>query len=537
MKKKIIFVLFSILIIIGLSLIIYPNKKEYIEIDGIKYAILVDGVKATSFPVGIYKVDVNCNNAYGYWDSFYNKIIIKDVSGEVTCNVSFDSTTSSDILNDYLINLSGSTQGDGALVHEILHIPNFSGSSPLTQFGSTPAYFQNSSQNANNQTVVDDYWTLNSSTGEFSSNPSKMTTSNRYYHLYVKVPEAGYYQVCYTIERSTNINDGLNLVKNLTSITSIGSSTSADIGPACLTIGYFEENDYINISERAYTGISAPQIVLSIKKTNNTVDIDAGYRYEGVNPNNYILFNNELWRIIGVMNENSHGIYNKNLVKIIRASGIDSLAWNKTSNNNWPDSSLYHLLNYEYYDWETNKANIATYCYIGSYAKNACDYTIKGIKEGYRGMIANATWYLGGGAKDGYTNYVVNDIYDYERNPNAVYTGRSASTTGKIGLMYESDYLLGALESDCHHFIQHSNYATSNCAGKNWLIYGEEWLLTPRSNSTNYIYYVYSNGNVSNTSTTSALQVRPVLYLIDGLYRISGTGSITDPYIIDAGLQ
>ena len=33
-----------------------------------------------------------------------------------------------------------------------------------------------------------------------------------------------------------------------------------------------------------------------------------GYRYEGKNPNNYIWFNNELWRIIGVFDETSHGV-------------------------------------------------------------------------------------------------------------------------------------------------------------------------------------------------------------------------------------
>ena len=33
------------------------------------------------------------------------------------------------------------------------------------------------------------------------------------------------------------------------------------------------------------------------KKTSTTTT--AGYRYEGGKPNNYIWFNNELWRIIG----------------------------------------------------------------------------------------------------------------------------------------------------------------------------------------------------------------------------------------------
>ena len=42
-----------------------------------------------------------------------------------------------------------------------------------------------------------------------------------------------------------------------------------------------------------------------------------GYRYEGKNPNNYIWFNNEYWRIIGVFDSTSHGQSEKNMVKII----------------------------------------------------------------------------------------------------------------------------------------------------------------------------------------------------------------------------
>ena len=51
-----------------------------------------------------------------------------------------------------------------------------------------------------------------------------------------------------------------------------------------------------------------------------------GYRYEGKDPNNYIWFNNELWRIIGVFDSASHGQAGQNLVKIIRNDSIGGLA-------------------------------------------------------------------------------------------------------------------------------------------------------------------------------------------------------------------
>ena len=38
-----------------------------------------------------------------------------------------------------------------------------------------------------------------------------------------------------------------------------------------------------------------------------TVDniLNSGYRYRGANPDNYVLYNNELWRIVGVINVNN----------------------------------------------------------------------------------------------------------------------------------------------------------------------------------------------------------------------------------------
>ena len=53
------------------------------------------------------------------------------------------------------------------------------------------------------------------------------------------------------------------------------------------------------------------------------------YRYEGDNPNNFIYFNNELWRIIGVFSDNTHGKTGQKLVKIIRNDSIGAIAWLK----------------------------------------------------------------------------------------------------------------------------------------------------------------------------------------------------------------
>ena len=265
-----------------------------------------------------------------------------------------------------------------------------------------------------------------------------------------------------------------------------------------------------------------------------------GYRYEGENPNNYVMFNNELWRILGVFSteydSDNDGTTDAtaNLVKIIRKDLIGALVWDKIGANDWPNSSLYHLLNEQYYDWNTNKATVGTYCYGYSTAVPAkCDYSIDGIQDGYRNMIVKAKWYLGGGGKTGYTTYTPDSIYSYERDANAIYSGRSASTSGYIGLIYESDYLYGVLASDCARTTVHGSYNSANCAGKDWL-YGKgyEWTISPYSNRSTPVWCFDQYGYVGNMDAGNGNGVRPVLYLSSFVYKVSGTGTITDPYII-----
>ena len=60
------------------------------------------------------------------------------------------------------------------------------------------------------------------------------------------------------------------------------------------------------------------------------------YRYIGSNPDNYVQFNNELWRIIGVFDGR---------LKIMRKDSLGDLFWNSESINDWTQSSLQKLLN------------------------------------------------------------------------------------------------------------------------------------------------------------------------------------------------
>ena len=257
-----------------------------------------------------------------------------------------------------------------------------------------------------------------------------------------------------------------------------------------------------------------------------------GYRYEGKNPNNYIWFNNELWRIIGVFDEDSHGQSGQNLVKIIRNDSIGGLAWHKSNTNDWTQASLMNLLNGAYLNSENGTGGEYCYGYSTSVPAGNCDYTETGINDTYRPMIENVTWYLGGYSS---TSATAEAFYGYERG-DTVYSGRPTSTTGYIGLMYPSDYGYSVLASSCARTTNLGSYSNSTCAGQSWM-YGQgyEWTITPSSSTSYYVFFVYSSGFLNSNRARNGYSARPVLYLDSSVYVIDGNGSQSDPYIIGMG--
>ena len=287
------------------------------------------------------------------------------------------------------------------------------------------------------------------------------------------------------------------------------------------TLNYTDSTSKVNLADYII-GLSG-----TTQGTGQVVN-EKGYRYEGKNPNNYIWFNNEYWRIIGVFDSASHGVSGKNLVKIIRADVLDGLAWHKSNTNDWTASSLKSLLNGAYYNAQDGTSS--GYCYgYGTTATANCDYTKRGIQSGYRGMIANVTWHLGGYSS---TSATTSAFYGYERGT-TVYSGRPTNTTGYIGLMYPSDYGYSVLSSSCARTTNLGSYDSANCAGQSWL-YGKgyEWTLTPRSSNSNNVFYLYIIGRVNYNNASNGYGSRPVLYLDASVYKIDGDGSPNNPYIV-----
>ncbi|MGN1342146.1 MAG: hypothetical protein ACI4VL_02835 [Bacilli bacterium] len=292
-------------------------------------------------------------------------------------------------------------------------------------------------------------------------------------------------------------------------------------------------------------------------------DTQGNIRYYGASPNNYVYFNCEtypdtnceLWRIIGIVDGK---------VKLIRNESIGSYSWDTSASgvnsgygiNEWSQADLMKLLNPGY---ESNTdlnssgtsitVNNSLYynsgsgtCYSGSKnATKSCNFTNTGLKnDTTRNMISDSTYYLGGGSS---ASIYSNAALTMERgttvisNPSDGIT-RTTSWTGKIGLMYPSDYGYATDFTKCSQTLINYDSSTDSyaCRTNDWLYNGAfQWLLTPRSSNARYAWYVHSAGFVDiGNYVFNAYGVRPVLNLNSELVIESGSGTESDPYRISA---
>ena len=282
------------------------------------------------------------------------------------------------------------------------------------------------------------------------------------------------------------------------------------------------------------------------------------YRYIGADPNNYVKFNDELWRIIGVFDtDDGTGKVEKRL-KIIRNQSIGGYSWdnkdtttgaeNKYGKNEWVDARLNYLLN-PGHESETTGGSLywnreAGNCYeTVQNATTKCDFTTTGLTEKAKAMIGNAKWYLGGTANyKSSSNGLASHFYKYERGT-SVYSGRSISWTGKVGLMYPSDYGYATSggtttnRASClaKELLNWDDGSVNDCKDNDWMYNSSlyQCTITPSRNSSTSLFSVSFVGYVLENHAYNGLDVRPVVHLNSAIKVITGSGTKESPYILE----
>ena len=278
------------------------------------------------------------------------------------------------------------------------------------------------------------------------------------------------------------------------------------------------------------------------------------YRYIGADPNNYVKFNDELWRIIGVFDtDDGTGKVEKRL-KIIRNESIGNYSWdNKDTTtgaetaygkNEWTDARLNYLLN-PGHESETNGGSLywnrkSGTCYKGqNNSTTSCDFTSTGLTDTAKSMIGDAKWYLGGSST--YNDVTPPMFYTRERGT-TVYSGHSTSWIGKVGLMYPSDYgyaTSGGSSTNRNSCLAKELYnwdssGYSDCKNNDWMYNSNiwQWTMSPRADNSIYVFSVDGAGYVSYLNAYSTIAGRPVVYLKSTIKVISGSGTTSSPYIL-----
>lgn len=250
------------------------------------------------------------------------------------------------------------------------------------------------------------------------------------------------------------------------------------------------------------------------------------YRYIGSSPNNYVKFNDDIWRIIGLFNDNGDM-----KVKLMSPKSIGNAAWNTADQNDWETASMRTLLN------------------SGAYYNRTGTYASTGLTALSKTQIADTTWYLGG--IDSYQGKVLEDYYNFERGTMTCASmgicegPRNTTITAQVGLFYPSDYIYTfakGIDNTCTNTPRQC--ATNGNPSRSWmngvfLSTDYSRSVTPFSDEQNpedCVFAVCEGGNIAPTyplTVTNNGAALPVVYLRGDLWVIDGDGRKDTPYVLD----
>ena len=332
---------------------------------------------------------------------------------------------------------------------------------------------------------------------------------------------------------------------------------SGNVSDKCYV--YFDLDNKITLANyiiSQYNGVQGNNNIYYHDSTLANGAGDNSYRYAGPSDqvNNFVCFGttespcqtDNLYRIVGVFEESYHGVSEKQLVKLIKydyansnllgtdgdyeareapldtdnykgsLSTINTYYWNSNTTNTWSTSLL-------------NKTNLNT-------------NFINNIGTTWANKIATTIWKVGGNTYANITSKTPSVAYQNEiTNPDATNsTDNATEYQAKIGLMYVSDYGFAASPSAWTTTLYSYDGSDTNenaIETINWMPMGvREWTISRSADSSHYsgcafIVQNYSAVNVGNVD--NLLVVRPSFSLESSVTYVSGSGSMSDPIIIN----
>ena len=281
---------------------------------------------------------------------------------------------------------------------------------------------------------------------------------------------------------------------------------------------------------------------------------DNSYRYAGANPNNFVCFGSDtspcptdnLYRIIGVFGENYHGVTGKQLVKLIKydymttdelgtdgdySQTYEEWGMNSTYKGTYGDGKRIGV-----YYWNYKATNSATNTWSTSLLNktNLNTNFINNIGTTWANKIATVTWKVGGNTWANIGTKTSSVAYTNEiTNPVTTNTTDNATTySAKIGLMYVSDY--GFAASPDAWTLTMSSYNNTTATNNNWMYMGlYEWTISRGADNSYNAFGVNFDGYVLYNNVYNRNGVRASFNLESSVSYVSGSGSMSDPIVIN----
>lgn len=263
--------------------------------------------------------------------------------------------------------------------------------------------------------------------------------------------------------------------------------------------GYVEvnnvENEYVYVPFLTCKDNYEPKYLSDIIKESKTDELGNGiyiinesYIYRGRDVNNYVLFNDLLWRVLNVDKEGN--------ISLILAKRLDDTAAWDTRYNSEKDGSYGITTDYLYTDIRKT---------LNDYYKNT-------FTDENKAKMVRTNLCLG--------SYVLTDEFSKEKECSTI------KENEVIGLINPSDYKYASLDENC------KTLSDKACSNRNYLADGEirTWSLSVLSENTYKALYIDSS--VSSSFASNSKRINPVIYLSNKVIVNEGEGTLENPYII-----
>ena len=279
---------------------------------------------------------------------------------------------------------------------------------------------------------------------------------------------------------------------------------------------------------------------------------ESSFFYKGINPNNYILFNDEMWRIINIQPDNA--------IKIVKNEPLNSPLNFDYSNTRFTNNNYCSSVNSQGNNGcnlfgstkETiSGGNIMT---MMPYRTDDLTKKISGPSSiSYLNKYLNNEYYSSLSSKE--KKYIISYNYDYGLLPtmyqsssydisNLLYLTRRFYGTYFVAIPKLTDYVLASTYTGCG---SDSYYVSEECtkaaAKENWMYdnFHNFWLINPLEYKVGNSYYTYKNAAVSSKTggiiqvnsyqNNPNVYVKPVLFLTSEI-KLCGKGTKEAPYMI-----